>query len=156
FPAELDSFTVYGGSGGNTFAVTNPGPEAVTLQPGAGNNTVNVTAEQGGLNIVTAGGNVAVNVGSKLPSTTGDKRAGSKGLVSLGPPPFILSEVTPPAGTASLSVYDDADSAAHNVSVVGNGGDGYILFNNPAEGDLTGLAPADISWASFVLTALNI
>jgi hypothetical protein len=119
---DVTGLTVYGGSGGNTFTVTGTSnfSTATTLSTGTGNDTVNVENTTGTLTVNNPGGQDQVYVGSKG-STLGGNVQGIAGPVSVQG-----------AGGDLLVVDDSGDITGRTATL--------------ANGSLTGLAPAPISW----------
>jgi hypothetical protein len=124
------TLSVYGGSGGNTFTVTNTSNfyASAALITGTGNDVVNVEGTTGALYVVNPGGQDSVYVGSS-PSAPGSNVQGIKGNV------FVYG-----AGATSLTVDDRGDTAGQNATL------SDVAFAGGRSGTITGLAPADISW----------
>jgi hypothetical protein len=127
--ADLKALNIYGGSGYNTFYVTNtPSNPFVTtnLHSGNGVNVVNVQGTTGPLNVVGGGYGDQVNIGDN------------------GSVQGILGTVTvtnPPSYTA-LNVDDSADGVGRAVTVT--------------NASITGLAPAAINYHQYDLQSLTV
>jgi hypothetical protein len=119
----VTGLAVYGGSGGNTFTVTNTSNffGSTLLNTGTGNDTVNVEGTTGTLTDYNPGGQDTTVVGSNG-SALGGNVQGINGQV------YVYG----PGGTI-LSIDDSGDSAGRTAT----------LF----DGAITGLAPANIYWA---------
>jgi hypothetical protein len=131
---------VYGGSGGNTFTVTNTSNfhDTTGLSTGTGNDTVNVEATTGSLSVDNPGGQDSVYVGSNGSALGGNVQGITGGMTVYG------------AGATTLTVDDSGDTTGRTVT----------LANAPF-GWITGLAPATINWiptssASGGVTGLNV
>ena len=118
---------VHGGSGGNTFNVygTSNFYNATFLRTGAGNDTVNVAATTGTLNIDGQNGSDTVTIGSNAP-WLGGTLANITGSVN----------VSNTFGQTTLVVDDSGDTLSKTATLT-----------TLADGVLTGLAPAAIYWA---------
>jgi hypothetical protein len=120
----VSSLQVYGGSGGNAFTVTNTSNFSnnnTYLSTGTGNDTVNVYATTGALNVDNPGGQDSVYLGSNG-SALGGNVQGINGPVN----------VTGAGGT-TLVVDDSSDTTGHMATL--------------SDRAITGLAKATISWA---------
>jgi uncharacterized repeat protein (TIGR01451 family) len=131
---------VYGGSGGNTFTVTNTSNfhDTTGLSTGTGNDTVNVEATTGTLSVFNPGGQDQVYVGSNGSALGGNVQGITGGVTVDG------------AGATTLTVDDSRDTTGRTAT----------LANAPF-GWITGLAPATINWiptssASGGVTGLNV
>lgn len=126
-PADLSSLDVLGGSGGNSFVVTDTvAGITTTLAAGAGSDTTTVLATTGTLAYDAAGG-------------TDDLFLGDAGLTSnLNG----LVSVSATAGTVNLTVDDSADLGNVTASVSATG--------------VTGLTPGGVSWVAAALSALSL
>jgi hypothetical protein len=124
------TLSVYGGSGGNTFTVTNTSKlyASTALITGTGNDVVNVQGTTGALYVVNPGGQDSVYVDSNG-SAPGGNVQGIKGNV------FVYG-----AGATSLLVDDRGDTTPCNATL------SDVAFAGGRSGTITGLAPADISW----------
>jgi hypothetical protein len=126
----LSTLTVYGGSGGNTFNVTDTST-ATDLHPG-GSATVNVRATTGALTIDGDGSNaVIVNVGSQAPSLNGTM-ANINGAVT----------VTNTSTLSTLSLDDSGDASASVATISGTA--------------VTGLSPAAVNYNGSQLASLTV
>jgi Ca2+-binding RTX toxin-like protein len=129
----VTDLTVFGGSGGNTFTVTDTSNfyYSTSLRTGTGNDTVNVEGTTGALRVFNPGGQDSVYVGSNG-SAPGGNVQGINGAV-------IVSSFG--GGPTSLVVDDSGDTQPQSATL--------------SNGALTGLAPATISYGSGV-TALTV
>ena len=123
--ADLGSLTVNGGSGGNTFTVTDtPASIATTLNTFGGNNTFDVQGTGSGstLTVFTGiGGTSTITLG-------GVANVGAQdllGTITVISPPILLNNLT-------ITVDDSGDAAARTATL------GF--------GQITGLAPATINY----------
>jgi hypothetical protein len=118
----VTGLTVYGGSGGNTFNVTNTSSfyTSTTLSTGTGSDTVNVSATTGALNVVNPGGQDSIDLFSGGSVVNGT-------LANINGPVNVKG-----AGSTGLILGDMGDSTGRTVTL--------------ADGSITGLAPATISW----------
>jgi hypothetical protein len=127
--ADLLALNVYGGSGTNTFTVSNTPANpfvTTTLHSGRGFNAVSVLATTGPLHVVGGGYGDQVNVGHN------GSVQGIRGAVS----------VTNPPSYTALSVDDSFDGSGRAVSVT--------------NASITGLAPAVISYQQYDLESLTV
>jgi hypothetical protein len=115
---------VGGGSGGNTFNVygTSNFYIATYLGTGTGNDTVNVLATTGTLNIDGQNGSDTVTLGSLAPSLGGT-------LANIAGPVNVSNS----SGQTTLVVDDSGDTVSKTATLI--------------DGKLTGLAPAAVYWA---------
>jgi hypothetical protein len=115
----LASVTANGGSGYNTFGVTGTSAAPTTLNGGAGGNLYTVAATTGSLQVNGQGYNDYVQVGGPAGST----------LNIQGP-----INVTNPTGATILEVNDANDMIGRTVTL--------------ANGSVTGLSPAPVTWTA--------
>jgi hypothetical protein len=106
----VTGMSVYGGSGGNTFTVSNTSNlfHTTVLNTGTGNDTVNVLATSGKLAIFNDGGIDSVYVGRSATQTNGTIQ-NIKGAVSVGG-----------SGATSLVVDDSADTTSMVATITNN------------------------------------
>jgi uncharacterized protein (TIGR03118 family) len=134
--ADVQSLTIKGGSGGNTFSVANTptggANPTTTLDTGTGTNSVIVAGTAGALNLVDQGTD-AVTLGS------GGSAQGIKGAVTLSSSPSGLTATT-------LTVDNSADTANHTSEVLSVSG---------GVSTLSGLAPVPLAYNAANLTALT-
>jgi hypothetical protein len=127
-PADLDSLTISGGFGNNTYTIVNTQAalgNLTTLNTGGGTDTVNVQATTGALTVNAAGNaNAVVNVGN-----AGSVQAINGSLT-----------INDPSSYAAINVDDSADGSARAVSLY------TIMMGGVSFGRITGLAPADIQY----------
>jgi hypothetical protein len=131
FDASIKNVTVNGGSGGNSYFVTDTSPTAVTtLNTGFGADTVNVTATSGALTVNGQSGADHVRVGQ------GGSARGVNGAVN----------VTNLGSFSQLVVDDSLDHTGRVVTMnVANG-----------VGTIAGLAPVMISYTAGDVSALTV
>jgi hypothetical protein len=118
----VTSLVVYGGGGGNTFTVANTGNlyNFTLLSTGTGDDIVNVEATTGTLYLDNAGGVDHVYVGSNGSPLNGTTQNIHGFVDAYG------------AGSTYLYVDDSADSTTQKATLY--------------DGQITGLAPANIAW----------
>lgn len=120
---------VYGGSGGNTWNVTNVGPlyAGTGLNSGSGlgaTDTVNVAATNGMLVLNGQADRQQVTIGNQAAATSKGTLANIKGIVD------VYNSNS--SGATTLTIDDSGETVAKNVSL--------------QDGALTGLSPAGIYW----------
>jgi hypothetical protein len=119
----VTGLAVYGGSGGNTFTVTNTSNffGSTLLNTGTGNDTVNVEGTTGTLTDYNPGGQDTTVVGSNGLAFGGNVQGINGQVYVYGP------------GGTILSIDDSGDSTGRTAALY--------------DGAITGLAPANIYWA---------
>jgi hypothetical protein len=126
---SVDTLTVLGGGGANTYTISGtPANASMTLDTGAGVDTVNVQATSVPLTVIAGGnGSDVVNVGNA------NSLAGINGALTLDNPP----------SWSHVNINDGADAGNHpNVTLT--------------DTSLTGLAPATITFLGNTLDGLTI
>jgi uncharacterized repeat protein (TIGR03803 family) len=128
--------TISGGSGGNTFAITDTASGApVVVDAGAGSDTINVTVAgtggysplsvdgQGGTNSLSAAGNGDSPAIANLPSAT---MPGSGTLQATYPPPGPTRSIT----YANVTVFPNV-LAATTTTLAWSSASGYVYYDQP-------------------------
>jgi hypothetical protein len=131
---QVLNLAVIGGSGGNALTVTNTGHFHTYIQPGAGNDTVNVQATTGTLDIDNEGGSDTVTIGGLAP-----------------PPPNLVIGIPPTPSTAggtmaningAVDVYGSGSTALY----LDDSGDTTGRTVSMNKGEIDGISPASIFW----------
>jgi Ca2+-binding RTX toxin-like protein len=120
---------IAGSAAGSTYTVADTPDlyEGTTLNTGAGDAAVNVTATTGTLNVINGGGSDTVVIGSNAPSASGGTLAAISGLVNVAG-----------AGTTALLVDDSGDPAGHAYTLTADSlsVDGLTLLSFSGVSDL--------------------
>jgi len=129
----VNSVEIAGPAAGSTYNISNATPGfaySTDLTTGTGNDAVFVTGTAGSLHITNGGGSDSVVIGSNAPSITGGTLAGITGPITVDG-----------TGSSALIVDDSGDTSPRTITF--------------ANSELTGLAPAAISYTS-VVTSLTV